>query len=142
MSLCDLGVLKDGLILTAFFNESHSFQYHSMGGLTNNHVTVGIVGGGVAGLALARMLELSGISYRLWEAHRRFAPPAGASVGVLPNGLRILDQLGMIDSINKYNVKRQVWEHRDADGRLHASFNPGAVMEEKYVLYFFCFLFQ
>ncbi|KAF7715895.1 FAD-dependent monooxygenase [Penicillium ucsense] len=102
-----------------------------MGSLVRNHVTVGIVGGGVAGLALAKMLEMSGISYRLWESHHRFVPLAGASVGVLPNGLRILDQLGMINAINQYNVKRQVWEHRDADGKLHASFNPGAVMEEK-----------
>lgn len=104
----------------------------TMGSYPRHHITVGIVGGGIAGLALARMLELSGISYCLWEAYSQFAPPAGASVGLMPNGLRILDQLQMIDKINEYNVKRKVWEHRDGNGSLQASVNPGAVIEEKY----------
>jgi FAD dependent monooxygenase len=103
-----------------------------MGSHPRELVTVGIVGGGIAGLALARMLELSGISYCLWEAYREFAPHTGASVGLMPNGLRILDQLGMIDEFNEYNVKRGEWEHRDGNGNLGTSHNPGAIFEEKY----------
>ncbi|OKP14555.1 hypothetical protein PENSUB_13907 [Penicillium subrubescens] len=102
-----------------------------MGSHPRDHVTVGIVGGGIAGLALARMLELSGISYCLWEAYREFATHTGASVGLMPNGLRILDQLGMIHKFNEYNVKRGDWEHRDANGVLRTSHNPGAIFEEK-----------
>lgn len=102
-------------------------------GIHSNHVTVGIVGGGVAGLALARMLELAGISYCLWEAYREFAPAAGASLGLNPNGLRILDQLGLIDQIEQYEALHQWWEHRDSQGRLHASLTAQAEFHDRYM---------
>ncbi|KAJ5389111.1 uncharacterized protein N7496_000179 [Penicillium cataractarum] len=102
-----------------------------MGSCPRDHVTVGIVGGGIAGLGLSRMLELSGISYCLWEAHSQFAPPTGVSIGLMPNGLRILDQLGMIEKFDEYDVERKAWEHRDGHGNLQANFNPSAIREEK-----------
>lgn len=87
-----------------------------------DHVTVGIVGGGIAGLSLARMLEIAGISYCLWEAYSEFAPSVGASLGLTPAGLRILDQIGVFEDVNKMTVPHQKWEHRDSDGNLHAKF--------------------
>jgi hypothetical protein len=45
------------------------------------------------------------------------------SIGLMTNGLNILDQMGMIDNINRYNVKRKVWERRDVNGNLRTSFN-------------------
>lgn len=53
-----------------------------------------IVGGSVAGLSLANMLERFDIDYVLLEAYPALAPQVGASIGLLPNGLRILDQIG------------------------------------------------
>ncbi|KAM6505412.1 hypothetical protein FSOLCH5_014630 [Fusarium solani] len=53
-----------------------------------------IAGGGIAGLALANMLEQFSLDYVLLEAHSDIAPPVGASIGMFPNGLRILDQIG------------------------------------------------
>ncbi|KAI8724340.1 FAD-binding-3 domain-containing protein [Fusarium sp. LHS14.1] len=61
--------------------------------------TVLIVGGSVAGLTLANMLENSGIHYTVLEAYDEIAPQVGASIGLLPNGLRILDQLGCADQV-------------------------------------------
>lgn len=58
-----------------------------------------IVGGSVAGLSLANMLERSGIDYVVLEARREIAPQLGASIGMLPNGLRILEQLGCYDAL-------------------------------------------
>lgn len=84
------------------------------------HVTVGIVGGGIAGLSLAKMLEMAGISYFVWEAHGKFAPSVGASLGLTPNGLRILDQLGVVGQISQVAVPHQKWEHRDGNGNLRA----------------------
>lgn len=84
------------------------------------HVTVGIVGGGIAGLSLAKMLEMAGISYFVWEAHGKFAPSVGASLGLTPNGLRILDQLGVVEQISQVAVPHQKWEHRDGNGNLRA----------------------
>lgn len=59
-----------------------------------NELKVVIVGGGVARLSLANMLEKASINYSLLEAHPDLAPQVGASIALLPNGLRILDQLG------------------------------------------------
>ncbi|KAF4438475.1 FAD binding domain [Fusarium albosuccineum] len=55
-----------------------------------------IVGASITGLSLANMIEeLSlDIEFVVLEAYPRIAPQVGASIGLLPNGLRILDQLG------------------------------------------------
>ncbi|OLN86855.1 FAD-dependent urate hydroxylase 4 [Colletotrichum chlorophyti] len=58
-----------------------------------------IVGGSVAGLSLANMLERLDIDYILLEAYPNIAPQVGASIGLLPNGFRILDQLGCYEPI-------------------------------------------
>ncbi|KAB8268882.1 hypothetical protein BDV30DRAFT_230298 [Aspergillus minisclerotigenes] len=56
-----------------------------------------IAGGSIAGLSLALMLEKNGIDFLVLEAYPSIAPQVGASIGLLPNGLRILDQLGCYD---------------------------------------------
>ncbi|KAL6918696.1 hypothetical protein FSST1_002722 [Fusarium sambucinum] len=58
-----------------------------------------IVGGSVSGLSVANMLERFGIDYVLLEAYPHIAPQVGASIGILPNGFRILDQLGCYEPI-------------------------------------------
>ncbi|KAL4971621.1 FAD/NAD(P)-binding domain-containing protein [Aspergillus desertorum] len=60
-----------------------------------------IVGGSVAGLTLAHCLERAGIDYVILEKASEIAPQVGASIGVLPNGARILDQLGIYGDIEK-----------------------------------------
>lgn len=62
-----------------------------------------IVGGSISGLSLANMLEKSGIDvdYVLLEGHSIIAPQLGASLGLLPSGLRILDQLGCYEKIHE-----------------------------------------
>lgn len=83
------------------------------------HVTVGIVGAGIGGLTLAKMLETLGISYVLWEARSGIDEAAGAGVGLMPNGLRILDQLGLFEEIHRYDSPHHSWEYRDADGTVY-----------------------
>ncbi|KAJ4256153.1 hypothetical protein NW762_009229 [Fusarium torreyae] len=61
--------------------------------------TVIIVGGSVAGLSLANMLEQVGIRYIVLEAYDEIAPQVGASIGLQPSGLRILDQLGCAEDV-------------------------------------------
>lgn len=60
-----------------------------------------IVGGGIAGLTLANMLERVGIDYLLLEANSHIAPVVGASIGLLANGLRILDQIDLYEDVRK-----------------------------------------
>lgn len=58
-----------------------------------------IAGGSIAGLTLANVLERLGVDYLLLESHGDIAPQVGASIGMLPNGLRVLDQLGMYEAV-------------------------------------------
>ncbi|KAK1985380.1 hypothetical protein LZ30DRAFT_584207 [Colletotrichum cereale] len=58
-----------------------------------------IVGGGITGLTLALMLQNVGVDYVLLEAYDTVTPNVGASIGLYPNGLRILDQLGCYQDI-------------------------------------------
>ncbi|GKT69016.1 FAD/NAD(P)-binding domain-containing protein [Colletotrichum tofieldiae] len=64
-----------------------------------------ITGGSIAGLSLAVMLEKNGIDFLVLEAHAEIAPQVGASIGLLPNGLRILDQLGCYETLLKLAEK-------------------------------------
>lgn len=66
--------------------------------MEENNFKVLIVGASVTGLALANMLEKAGIDYLVLEGGHEIAPQVGASIGVFPHGLRILDQLGCADS--------------------------------------------
>lgn len=60
-----------------------------------------IVGGSLSGLSLASMLEWFDIDYVVLEGHAKIAPQLGASLGLLPSGLRILDQLGCYEAIQE-----------------------------------------
>ncbi|KAL8722761.1 MAG: hypothetical protein Q9225_000822 [Loekoesia sp. 1 TL-2023] len=60
-----------------------------------------IVGGSIAGLVLAHCLEKAGIDYVVLEQHHEIAPQIGASVGIMPNGARILDQLSLLDAVER-----------------------------------------
>jgi 2-polyprenyl-6-methoxyphenol hydroxylase-like FAD-dependent oxidoreductase len=62
-------------------------------------VKVLIAGGSVAGLTLANILEQLDIDYLVLEKYGKIAPDMGASIGIFPNGFRILDQLGCYDAI-------------------------------------------
>ncbi|KAE8395023.1 hypothetical protein BDV23DRAFT_195282 [Aspergillus alliaceus] len=58
-----------------------------------------IVGGSIAGLTLAHCLRRAGIDHVVLEKGADLSPQIGASIGIMPNGARILDQLGLIDAV-------------------------------------------
>ncbi|KAK3370536.1 FAD binding domain protein [Podospora didyma] len=78
-----------------------------------------IVGGGVAGLTLANMLEKFDIDYVILEAHGEIAPPVGASLGLMPDGLLLLDQIGCYEAVRakaaNYNIETS--HIRNSDGK-------------------------
>lgn len=88
-----------------------------------------IVGGSVSGLSLANMLEKFNIEYVLLEAHPEVAPQLGASMGLLPGGLRILDQLGCCDRIREmagdcyYQPSLRLFDGRILDVKKPVSFS-------------------
>ena len=62
--------------------------------MTTKPFTVGIVGGGIGGLALARTLQQRGIAYRIFERAQAFGE-IGAGVQMTPNAVRVLKALGL-----------------------------------------------
>ncbi|EOD43355.1 putative fad binding domain-containing protein [Neofusicoccum parvum UCRNP2] len=77
-----------------------------------------IVGGSIAGLTLALALEKNNIDFVVLEAYPEIAPQVGASIAVLPNGFRILDQLGCFEDIlSKVNCTIDNFIVRDSDGK-------------------------
>ncbi|KAK0616550.1 hypothetical protein B0T14DRAFT_433542 [Immersiella caudata] len=78
-----------------------------------------IVGCGIAGLVLAKMLEKFDIDYVILEAHSEIAPPVGASIGLMPDGLLILDQIGCYEAVRAkaVNYKIATSHIRDTTGK-------------------------
>lgn len=101
--------------------------------MESNPFKVIIAGGSVAGLSLALMLERNGIDFVVLEGYPSIAPQVGASIGMLPNGLRILDQLGCCnDVIKNADIHISKLTFRGSRGESFWSFeNFGKQMKEK-----------
>ncbi|KAK2042816.1 FAD binding domain-containing protein [Colletotrichum somersetense] len=81
-----------------------------------------VVGGGVAGLTLANMFQRLDIDFVVLEGHGDIAPPVGASIGLFPSGLRILDQIGCYEPILAMELETLHWRrYRDSSGNAIAS---------------------
>ncbi|KAF4452829.1 hypothetical protein F53441_4383 [Fusarium austroafricanum] len=80
------------------------------------HFKVVIVGASVAGLSLANMLQANGINYVVLEAYPIVAPQVGASIGMLPHGNRILDQLGLYGKVMEIAPPVKVFNFRNMTG--------------------------
>lgn len=83
---------------------------------------VAIVGGGLAGLATALHLEKLGIDWILIEAHPIIAPELGASIGLAPNGMVILDQLGCLADVEARSTACKSVRIHDGASNLLSSF--------------------
>ncbi|KAI1826625.1 FAD-dependent monooxygenase [Xylaria intraflava] len=87
----------------------------------NQHYDVIISGGGIAGITLALMFEKLDISYILLEGRDTLESDRGAGIGLQPNGLRILDQLGLVEDIERVTEPLHTWFSYDAEGNLMSS---------------------
>jgi 2-polyprenyl-6-methoxyphenol hydroxylase-like FAD-dependent oxidoreductase len=91
--------------------------------------TVAIVGGGLAGLALALALHQVGIKSTVYEARARPLNIGGA-VMLSPNALKVLDKLGVYEIVKRegYEFRNLTWQTIDGSGRERQEFGD----EEKY----------
>ncbi|KAK2877272.1 hypothetical protein FQN49_001277 [Arthroderma sp. PD_2] len=96
-----------------------------------------IVGGSVSGLTLAHCLDRAGIDYILLEKHHSIHPQIGASLGILPNGARILDQLGIFEDLEKLALPFQKAHQGFPDG-FHYSIGLPLRVKERFGLTFAC----
>ncbi|MGN6581833.1 MAG: FAD-dependent monooxygenase [Bordetella sp.] len=61
---------------------------------------IGIIGGGIGGVALARSLDAVGIDYRLFEKASAFGE-VGAGVQMTPNAVKVLKALGLGENLRR-----------------------------------------
>ncbi|KAF8939929.1 hypothetical protein BGZ58_008315 [Dissophora ornata] len=63
-----------------------------------------IVGGGISGLALAIMMDLANIEYEILEQYTGDEAGAGSALTLGPPVLRLLEQMGLLDQIEKVSI--------------------------------------
>ncbi|MEK5444625.1 MULTISPECIES: FAD-dependent monooxygenase [unclassified Fredinandcohnia] len=63
-------------------------------------LVVGIIGGGIGGVALARALQQRGISFHLFEQATEFRE-VGAGIQMTPNAVKVLNSLGLENAIQR-----------------------------------------
>ncbi|KAH6871228.1 FAD-binding domain-containing protein [Thelonectria olida] len=81
-----------------------------------------IAGGSITGLTLANILQLHDIDFLVLEAYEDIAPQVGASIGLLPHGNRILDQLGLYRKILELCPPLDSFHFRDQTGKVICEF--------------------
>jgi salicylate hydroxylase len=75
-----------------------------------------VVGGGLGGMAAALALARAGIDVRVYEQARQLAE-VGAGVSLAPNGLRVLERLGVGEGIGRLGARHVSTELKLSDGR-------------------------
>lgn len=93
-----------------------------------------IVGGGIAGLTLALMCEKLDMEYILLEGRNSIYREAGAGIALQPNGLCILDQLGLIEDIEAASVPLGPSFEYNGEGQLMLSNDIMSSFRDRYVL--------
>jgi 2-polyprenyl-6-methoxyphenol hydroxylase-like FAD-dependent oxidoreductase len=97
-----------------------------------DRLRVVIVGGSVAGLTLAHCLHHNNIDFVVLEAGKEIAPQLGASIVVLPNGARILDQLGIFDEMTVIAEPLETALTWTGDGKLLIKSDAPRLCEVRY----------
>jgi salicylate hydroxylase len=80
----------------------------------SDRLSVGIVGGGIGGLAAALSLLQRGFDIHVYEQAREFAE-VGAGIQVSPNASRVLHRLGLADALARMGVRPLAWRQRRWD---------------------------
>ena len=91
-----------------------------------------IVGGSVAGLTLAHSLLKCNIDFVVLESNCDIAPQVGASIGILPNGARILDQLDLFDDILHVTEPLQKALSWSGGGKIITASDSPRMIHERY----------
>jgi len=96
---------------------------------TSQNLHALIIGGGIAGPALALLLKKAGISSAIYEAHQRLEDVGGGLI-IAPNGMNVLEEIGIADSVADSGNKVSEFCFRNQSGKVLARYPAGNV--EKY----------
>jgi 2-polyprenyl-6-methoxyphenol hydroxylase-like FAD-dependent oxidoreductase len=78
--------------------------------------TVLIIGGGIAGPAIALFLKKAGFQPIVFEAHER-ASDIGGGLQIAPNGMRVLNQLHLAGSLRNLGIESTEFYFEDQSGK-------------------------
>jgi 2-polyprenyl-6-methoxyphenol hydroxylase-like FAD-dependent oxidoreductase len=78
-----------------------------------------IVGGGVAGPALAIFLNKAGIASTVFEAHSQ-AEDIGGGMQIAPNGMRVLQEIGVAEEVIEHGVESDEFSFENQQGKVLA----------------------
>ena len=81
-----------------------------------------IIGGGIAGPATAMFLRSAGFESRIFEARSR-AAGIGGGLQIAPNGMHVLDELGLADEMVRIGSVAESMLFTNQSGRLLGSIN-------------------
>jgi 2-polyprenyl-6-methoxyphenol hydroxylase-like FAD-dependent oxidoreductase len=97
--------------------------------MKSNELHAILIGGGIAGPALALLLKKSGIRSTVYEAHPRLED-VGGGFTIAPNGMNVLEALGLAESIAANGAPVSEYCFRNQRGEVLACYLAGLV--EKY----------
>jgi 2-polyprenyl-6-methoxyphenol hydroxylase-like FAD-dependent oxidoreductase len=95
----------------------------------NLHVL--IIGGGIAGPALALLLKKAGISSVVYEAHQSLED-VGGGFTIAPNGMNVLEEIGLADAVVDSGGRVSEFCFRDQSGKVLARFQAGKVQKYRW----------
>jgi 2-polyprenyl-6-methoxyphenol hydroxylase-like FAD-dependent oxidoreductase len=76
----------------------------------------GVVGGGVAGLAMSHAPQRADIDHIVLERRKTIIEPNGACIGLCPQCVRLMEQIGCLDDIEESCSPMDVSYYRLLDG--------------------------
>lgn len=85
--------------------------------MSSNPFKVIIVGGGPVGLTAAHSLSQANLDFVVLERRAKIVEDAGSNLVLLPIGLRVLGQLGMLPTIESVSSPMSRFRRIDHDGR-------------------------
>jgi salicylate hydroxylase len=94
--------------------------------MTKPPLRVAVVGGGIGGAAAAAALLQHGLDVRLYEQAPALAE-VGAGVAIQPNGVRVLQRLGLGDELLRFGARWVDPQYRRSDGTYAAAMWPPAL---------------
>lgn len=91
-----------------------------------------IAGSGLSGLITAHCLLQAGIDdFIILERRPDAVERSGSVIGLFPQTYRVLDQIGLLDEVNKLAPPVKRWIHLDPQGRTIYSGDFYDILEKK-----------
>jgi 2-polyprenyl-6-methoxyphenol hydroxylase-like FAD-dependent oxidoreductase len=89
--------------------------------MNSQNLHAGIIGGGIAGPALAPLLKKAGMSSEVYEAHQRLED-VGGGFTIAPNGMNVLEEIGIADSVADSGATASEFCFRKQSGKILARY--------------------